>query len=559
MKCFPCKFRWQRDYHTCMPGCPKTCDMPFGLPCNKPCTAGCDCPPGYVVSPKFPSMCTPISNCRPQCPANSSFMWCVSSCLPKCGQVPPKACGIKCDGVGSCVCNEGYAELERNGKKTCVLPKMCPLLSFNQTISTIEEKRPTEMPNTSEKVSKQSFAASSPVFQQNISASIGSSIQDAQPSATRGSGHPPVTVGTEGEHLPATSGLGGTLAFSVTEARGSKLMSINATTTRSGPSSGTADTPSAGGLTVTLHTGRTLPPTTSGMGSNMASRVEEAGGSKLMSISATGTLSGPSTGVAGTPEVGGLAGNVGTESTLQPGILQTEGSLTPPTSEAGGSKLMSVNATSTYSGPSSGTFGTLGARGLTITAGKRPVPGISGTYGKLTSSVIKTGRSVLVSMNRTSALNRPSSAYAVVPEDMLSATSTAALATASPTPVRYAPRSGLHFFRHTDLGVATITAHASQSYSLTPFYAHLLRTAPRSSSNFLYYSSMPPFYGCENDGLAGFCINPWAAPSPLAARRYVTGPRLYPWRTNLPGGLSYGWRFLGSYSWISSLSHHWAL
>ncbi|KAL1484819.1 hypothetical protein MTO96_032379 [Rhipicephalus appendiculatus] len=49
MKCFPCKFRWQRDYHTCMPACQKTCKMPFGSPCNKPCTAGCDCPPGYVV------------------------------------------------------------------------------------------------------------------------------------------------------------------------------------------------------------------------------------------------------------------------------------------------------------------------------------------------------------------------------------------------------------------------------------------------------------------------------------------------------------------------------
>ncbi|KAH7985227.1 hypothetical protein HPB49_026539 [Dermacentor silvarum] len=48
-KCIPCKFRWQRDYRTCAPGCPATCNMPFGTSCNKPCTAGCDCPPGWVV------------------------------------------------------------------------------------------------------------------------------------------------------------------------------------------------------------------------------------------------------------------------------------------------------------------------------------------------------------------------------------------------------------------------------------------------------------------------------------------------------------------------------
>uniref|UniRef100_A0A224YPD9 TIL domain containing protein n=1 Tax=Rhipicephalus zambeziensis TaxID=60191 RepID=A0A224YPD9_9ACAR len=617
MKCFPCKFRWQRDYHTCMPACQKTCKTPFGSPCNKPCTAGCDCPPGYVVNPKFPSMCTQISNCHPKCPANSSFKWCVSNCPPKCGQIPPKTCDIKCNSEGGCVCNKGYAELERDGKKTCVLQKMCPLLSLNETKHTAEEKRLTDTPNNPGHVSKQSAVATSLVYTQNTSTSRGSSEQGAQPSATPAAGDLAVTVGTAGTLLPATSGTGGNLTSTTTEAGGNKLMSINAASTLSGPSSGNAGTSGAGGLAATVVTGGTLVPATSGTEGSPTPPATKTEGSKLVSINAASTLSGPSSGTAGTPGAGGLAATVGTGGTSVPTTSGTEGSLKPPATEAGGSTLASINATSPLSGPSSGPARTQAGRGLAVTIGtggtllsatsitegtltppateagrSHPVsinatstlrglssgaaatPGsggvavtvgtrgtlvaaASGTDGNLISSAIEAGRSELVSMNATNALSKLSSGAAGTPEAIVGATPTAAPAPALPTTVVSAPRSALPFIRHTDLGAATSPAQGSRSYSLSPLYTHSLRPALHSSANFGYHSWIPPFYGSSNYGLTSFGFKPWATPSPVAARHYVAGLRLYSWSTTLPGSLSYGWPGLGSYSWYSPLSYPW--
>ncbi|XP_037580561.1 zonadhesin-like [Dermacentor silvarum] len=142
VKCIPCKFRWQRDYRMCAPGCPATCNKPFSASCNLPCSAGCVCPPGWVVHPKNSKMCIKAYMCLPKCPPNSSFQACVSSCLPKCGQNPPRKCDLSCE-RGACVCNKGYIELERDGKKTCVLKTLClwharttPLFQPNATTYT---------------------------------------------------------------------------------------------------------------------------------------------------------------------------------------------------------------------------------------------------------------------------------------------------------------------------------------------------------------------------------------------------------------------------------------
>ncbi|XP_075531760.1 uncharacterized protein LOC142564588 [Dermacentor variabilis] len=123
-KCMACRFRWQRDYQTCAPGCPATCNKPLSASCDLPCTPGCACPPGWVVHPKRSTMCIKAYKCLPKCPANSSFHACVPSCLPKCGENRPKKCAVTCD-AGACVCNEGYVELQQGGKKTCVPQSKC--------------------------------------------------------------------------------------------------------------------------------------------------------------------------------------------------------------------------------------------------------------------------------------------------------------------------------------------------------------------------------------------------------------------------------------------------
>uniref|UniRef100_A0A224YKX5 TIL domain containing protein n=1 Tax=Rhipicephalus zambeziensis TaxID=60191 RepID=A0A224YKX5_9ACAR len=151
LKCIPCKFKWQRDYRTCAPGCPATCNKTFRTSCNVPCTAGCVCPPGWVVHPRYPRKCVKAYKCLPKCPPHSSYQACVSTCRPKCGQKPPKKCHVNCE-RGACICKKGYLESERNGKKTCVLQAVCSWDTHTTHLFTpnaTENTGPMEGPRTS--------------------------------------------------------------------------------------------------------------------------------------------------------------------------------------------------------------------------------------------------------------------------------------------------------------------------------------------------------------------------------------------------------------------------
>ncbi|XP_050048106.1 uncharacterized protein [Dermacentor andersoni] len=124
--CWRCKLRQYKDWHTCASGCPARCGEPLERSCRKKCKPRCDCPPGFVVHPKFRSKCVKADTCPPRCPLNSSFKPCVSNCEPKCNGKPPERCVNRCD-TGGCVCNRGYAYFIRNHQKICVLESACAL------------------------------------------------------------------------------------------------------------------------------------------------------------------------------------------------------------------------------------------------------------------------------------------------------------------------------------------------------------------------------------------------------------------------------------------------
>ncbi|XP_049274559.1 mucin-19-like isoform X6 [Rhipicephalus sanguineus] len=439
-----------------MPACPATCERPFGSPCNKPCTAGCDCPPGYVVNPRFPGMCMQISYCHSKCPANSSFQSCVSNCLPKCGQNPPKACDIKCNSKGACVCNKGYAELERDGKKTCVLQKMCPLLMSSKSEHTGGERQPTETPNMPGRVSGQSVVAASPVSTQNISASRGPSVQGARPSGASGAGGLAVAVGTGSTLLLATSGTGGNLITTDTEAGKSELVSTNGTSTLSEPSSGSAGTPGAGGLEVAVGAGGNLLPATSETGGNLPKSATEAGKRELVSTNRTTTLSGPSSGAAGTPGPGELAVTAVAESTLPAATSGKDGSVISPATESGGRELVFDNLTNAHGGLSGGGSET--------------------------------------------------------PEVVVDATPTAVPSPALPVPIGSPPRFELPDTRHADLSAATSTAQGATSFLSGSLHTSS-PTPIRYSGDSLGYSSwFPQTFSPPNYGLTSFDFNTWATP-----------------------------------------------
>ncbi|XP_049274557.1 protein SPT2 homolog isoform X4 [Rhipicephalus sanguineus] len=439
-----------------MPACPATCERPFGSPCNKPCTAGCDCPPGYVVNPRFPGMCMQISYCHSKCPANSSFQSCVSNCLPKCGQNPPKACDIKCNSKGACVCNKGYAELERDGKKTCVLQKMCPLLMSSKSEHTGGERQPTETPNMPGRVSGQSVVAASPVSTQNISASRGPSVQGARPSGASGAGGLAVAVGTGSTLLLATSGTGGNLINTDTEAGKSERVSTNGTSTLSGPSSVSAGTPGAGGLAFAVGAGGTLSPVTSGMGGNLINTDTEAGKSERVSTNGTSTLSGPSSVSAGTPGAGELAVTAVAESTLPAATSGKDGSVISPATESGGRELVFDNLTNAHGGLSGGGSET--------------------------------------------------------PEVVVDATPTAVPSPALPVPIGSPPRFELPDTRHADLSAATSTAQGATSFLSGSLHTSS-PTPIRYSGDSLGYSSwFPQTFSPPNYGLTSFDFNTWATP-----------------------------------------------
>ncbi|XP_037580818.1 uncharacterized protein LOC119464070 [Dermacentor silvarum] len=125
--CMRCKFRWQRDFHTCASGCPATCNRADDVVCQIPCAPGCECPPGWKQHPVLVRMCIRADKCPRRCPRHSSVQECVSSCAPRCGKTPPLKCVTSC-GTPSCVCDKGYTEYLRAGVKSCVPQEKCSRL-----------------------------------------------------------------------------------------------------------------------------------------------------------------------------------------------------------------------------------------------------------------------------------------------------------------------------------------------------------------------------------------------------------------------------------------------
>uniref|UniRef100_A0A6G5A808 Putative thyropin n=1 Tax=Rhipicephalus microplus TaxID=6941 RepID=A0A6G5A808_RHIMP len=243
MKCIPCKFQWQRDYRTCMPGCPKTCETPFGSPCSKPCTAGCDCPPGYVTNPKFPKLCMKISNCHRICPENSSFKSCASNCLPKCGQRPPKTCDTKCR--GACVCNVGYVELERDGKKACILQEICSRLTSLKTNYSAGQNLLLVPSNNTGHFSEHPVRTALSNGIQNVTPARGRGSEGSPSSVISGTGGLPVGVTWEGAFTSAMPGTPGKLVPTAPEAGGRNMIFNNLSNTLSVPSGDTGNHPRA--------------------------------------------------------------------------------------------------------------------------------------------------------------------------------------------------------------------------------------------------------------------------------------------------------------------------
>ncbi|XP_070382933.1 uncharacterized protein [Dermacentor albipictus] len=244
-KCIPCKFRWQRDYRTCAPGCPATCNVPFSESCNKPCSEGCDCPPGYVVHPKLPKMCIKADKCLPKCPANSSFQACVSSCRPKCGENPPKNCDTNCH-TGACICNKGYAELQQGGKKTCVLQGMCsrysrtkPLLQPNATRYTAGRAPSPVTTNLASNTSRRPESVGLPVQPGHAPTNAATTLGGTLPSGSGAMSSTAITIGTRGTLSPVATGMDGNVVHTGSEDTRSTVATVEPSTATGTASVGT--------------------------------------------------------------------------------------------------------------------------------------------------------------------------------------------------------------------------------------------------------------------------------------------------------------------------------
>uniref|UniRef100_A0A224YRR8 TIL domain containing protein n=1 Tax=Rhipicephalus zambeziensis TaxID=60191 RepID=A0A224YRR8_9ACAR len=123
--CRRCRCRLQKEWHLCASPCPVTCNKTIEK-CTKPCSPGCDCPPGWVLDPRDWRKCVKAKKCVPQCPQNSTFQPCVSSCEPKCGKKVREQCVSQCH-RGSCVCDKGFTEYVKDGKQSCLLKESCSL------------------------------------------------------------------------------------------------------------------------------------------------------------------------------------------------------------------------------------------------------------------------------------------------------------------------------------------------------------------------------------------------------------------------------------------------
>ncbi|XP_075531568.1 uncharacterized protein LOC142564451 [Dermacentor variabilis] len=124
-QCTRCKCRPQKDWNLCASGCPPRCNEPIAQMCRTKCSPGCDCPPGWVVDSRDKTRCVKVQRCSPQCPPHSKYQQCTSTCAPSCVRsATDKKCVTRCY-TGSCVCQQGYYELLRNGEKACVTKEEC--------------------------------------------------------------------------------------------------------------------------------------------------------------------------------------------------------------------------------------------------------------------------------------------------------------------------------------------------------------------------------------------------------------------------------------------------
>ncbi|XP_049274141.1 uncharacterized PE-PGRS family protein PE_PGRS54-like [Rhipicephalus sanguineus] len=364
------------------------------------------------------------------------------------------------------------------------------------------------------RVSGQSVVAASPVSTQNISASRGPSIQGVRPSGASGAGGLAVAVGAGGTLPLATSGTGGNLINSSTAAGKSERVSTNGTSTLSGPSSVSAGTPGAGRLAVAVGAGGTLPPVTSGTGGNLINTDTEAGKSERVSTNGTSTLSGPSSVSAGTPGAGGLAVAVGAGGTLPPVTSGTGGNLINTDTEAGKSERVSTNGTSTLSGPSSVSAGTPGAGELAVTAvaeGTLPAA-TSGKDGSVISPATESGGRELILDNLTNAHGGLSVGASDTPGGVVEATPTGLPAPALPVLVGSPPRYHLPDTTHADLSAATSTAQGAASFLPYPLDTSSSTPIRYSGASLGYSSWFPQTFSPPNYGLTSFDFNPWATP-----------------------------------------------
>ncbi|XP_077530135.1 uncharacterized protein LOC144142466 [Haemaphysalis longicornis] len=126
-ECKSCDPELKLDFNPCGSACNITCNRPIPLRCrNKPCVVGCTCPPGYVREPgRNKRGCVAANVCPPRCPKHSTFHPCPSTCQPRCQHRHPVDCVHKCR-TGDCVCEPGYAKLQRYFKEVCVAKDQCP-------------------------------------------------------------------------------------------------------------------------------------------------------------------------------------------------------------------------------------------------------------------------------------------------------------------------------------------------------------------------------------------------------------------------------------------------
>ncbi|XP_054933788.1 uncharacterized protein [Dermacentor andersoni] len=613
-KCIPCKFRWQRDYRTCAPGCPATCNVPFSESCNKPCSEGCDCPPGYVVHPKLSKMCIKADKCLPKCPANSSFQACVSSCRPKCGRNPPKNCDTNCD-TGACICNKGYAELEQGGKKTCVLQGMCsrysrtkPLLQSNATRYTAGGA-PSPVPtNLTSNTSRRPENVGLPVRQGQAPTNAGTTLGGKLPSGSGAMSSTAITIGTGGTLSPVATGTDGNVVHTGSEGTRSSVATVEPSTAAGTASVGT-DSSGTTDLTTAVRenalptvslasAGSAVVPITEGATSQKpgghlsltnktstlvagtlslgtASLVGAAAGSL-----ATGTHSavragtgaaavGFPTGVPAAPATEGtLRGGLetateGTSSRYAPGLHtqvapNTRGTVTDgapggaqPSVHAGGS--ISVNGAGNEANNLSS--GATGLEEAAITENTHPSITLLHRGGVVEAGIVGTRPNFTTELPVAGTATSP--VLGPVPISTGNGRNSLVM-NAQGEPLGTAAWYGLTGVRPYRQGRH---AHVNPPVHGTGFWFNPWRTLsparvvypPLQPRDFEYYPWRAPFISPLGHESTSFRFYPWCTPSLFPTGLRTIGLKFYPWGTPLGGNVGHGLAGFEVYPWGSSL------